>query len=96
MLSCAGLSFTYQLMYLLDATGFYSLGLQALGVRVVELQGKNWYPLLLLFSFMKFILCMIGVNRRPLNRTSYSGDTIVLVSALFPRFDRLCSELFCQ
>ncbi|XP_018452950.1 pyridoxine/pyridoxamine 5'-phosphate oxidase 2-like isoform X2 [Raphanus sativus] len=28
-------------MYLLDATGFYSLGLQALGVRVVELQGKN-------------------------------------------------------
>ncbi|KAG2273111.1 hypothetical protein Bca52824_067666 [Brassica carinata] len=37
----AGLSFTYQLLYLLDATGFYSLGLQALGVQVCRATGQE-------------------------------------------------------
>ncbi|KAF3589219.1 hypothetical protein F2Q69_00032420 [Brassica cretica] len=36
-----GLSFTYQLLYLLDATGFYSLGLQALGVQVCRATGQE-------------------------------------------------------
>ncbi|XP_071724830.1 peroxisome biogenesis protein 12 [Rutidosis leptorrhynchoides] len=36
-----GLSFTYQLLYLLDATGFYSLGLQALGVEVCRATGQE-------------------------------------------------------
>ncbi|WCJ43768.1 peroxin-12 [Euphorbia peplus] len=36
-----GLSFTYQLLYLLDATGFYSLGLQALGVHVCRATGQE-------------------------------------------------------
>lgn len=30
----AGLAFAYQTLYLLDATGFYSLGLHALGIHV--------------------------------------------------------------
>lgn len=37
----AGLSFTYQLLYLLDATGFYSLGLQALGIHVCRATGQE-------------------------------------------------------
>ncbi|KAH0927898.1 hypothetical protein HID58_020154 [Brassica napus] len=41
VLCCAGLSFTYQLLYLLDATGFYSLGLQALGVQVCRATGQE-------------------------------------------------------
>ncbi|KAM7251930.1 hypothetical protein ACFE04_023813 [Oxalis oulophora] len=36
-----GLSFTYQLLYLLDATGFYSLGLQALEVQVCRATGQE-------------------------------------------------------
>ncbi|XP_010549665.1 PREDICTED: peroxisome biogenesis protein 12 [Tarenaya hassleriana] len=36
-----GLSFTYQLLYLLDATGFYSLGLQALGIQVCRATGQE-------------------------------------------------------
>ncbi|XP_065853239.1 peroxisome biogenesis protein 12 isoform X1 [Euphorbia lathyris] len=36
-----GFSFTYQLLYLLDATGFYSLGLQALGVHVCRATGQE-------------------------------------------------------
>ncbi|KAF2545515.1 hypothetical protein F2Q70_00024029 [Brassica cretica] len=39
--SSDGLSFTYQLLYLLDATGFYSLGLQALGVQVCRATGQE-------------------------------------------------------
>ncbi|CAA7041135.1 unnamed protein product [Microthlaspi erraticum] len=39
--SSEGLSFTYQLLYLLDATGFYSLGLQALGVQVCRATGQE-------------------------------------------------------
>ncbi|CAN8260471.1 unnamed protein product [Cochlearia groenlandica] len=39
--SSEGLSFTYQLLYLLDATGFYSLGLQALGIQVCRATGKE-------------------------------------------------------
>jgi peroxin-12 len=38
---CVGLSFTYQLLYLLDATGFYSLGLQALGIQVCRATGQE-------------------------------------------------------
>lgn len=37
----AGLSFAYQLLYLLDATGFYSLGLQAIGVHVCRATGQE-------------------------------------------------------
>ncbi|RID64515.1 hypothetical protein BRARA_E03447 [Brassica rapa] len=33
--------FTYQLLYLLDATGFYSLGLQALGVQICRATGQE-------------------------------------------------------
>uniref|UniRef100_M4FGG7 Peroxisome biogenesis protein 12 n=1 Tax=Brassica campestris TaxID=3711 RepID=M4FGG7_BRACM len=40
-LSVRRLSFTYQLLYLLDATGFYSLGLQALGVQVCRATGQE-------------------------------------------------------
>ncbi|CAI9091502.1 OLC1v1026554C1 [Oldenlandia corymbosa var. corymbosa] len=36
-----GLSFAYQLLYLLDATGFYSLGLHALGVHVCRATGQE-------------------------------------------------------
>ncbi|XP_002521990.2 peroxisome biogenesis protein 12 [Ricinus communis] len=36
-----GLSFTYQLLYLLDATGFYSLGLHALGIHVCRATGQE-------------------------------------------------------
>ncbi|WZY96407.1 hypothetical protein YC2023_068736 [Brassica napus] len=39
--SSEGLSFTYQLLYLLDATGFYSLGLQALGVQICRATGQE-------------------------------------------------------
>ncbi|XP_019099842.1 PREDICTED: peroxisome biogenesis protein 12-like isoform X2 [Camelina sativa] len=39
--SSEGLSFTYQLLYLLDATGFYSLGLQALGIQVCRATGQE-------------------------------------------------------
>ncbi|KAJ4803267.1 hypothetical protein LUZ62_015833 [Rhynchospora pubera] len=36
-----GLSFAYQLLYLLDATGFYSPGLQALGIQVCRATGQE-------------------------------------------------------
>ncbi|KAL0403533.1 UNVERIFIED_CONTAM: Peroxisome biogenesis protein 12 [Sesamum radiatum] len=36
-----GLSFAYQLCYLLDATGFYSLGLHALGIHVCRATGQE-------------------------------------------------------
>lgn len=39
--SCEGLSFTYQLLYLLDATGFYSVGLHALGIHVCRATGQE-------------------------------------------------------
>ncbi|KAJ4826966.1 ubiquitin-protein ligase peroxin 12 [Turnera subulata] len=39
--SSEGLSFTYQLLYLLDATGFYSLGLHALGLHVCRATGQE-------------------------------------------------------
>ncbi|KAJ8760393.1 hypothetical protein K2173_015060 [Erythroxylum novogranatense] len=39
--SSEGLSFTYQLLYLLDATGFYSLGLQVLGIHVCRATGQE-------------------------------------------------------
>ncbi|CAH8361552.1 unnamed protein product [Eruca vesicaria subsp. sativa] len=39
--SSEGLSFSYQLLYLLDATGFYSLGLQALGIQVCRATGQE-------------------------------------------------------
>ncbi|KAL0551932.1 hypothetical protein IC582_011025 [Cucumis melo] len=39
--SSEGLSFAYQLLYLLDATGFYSLGLQVIGVHVCRATGQE-------------------------------------------------------
>ncbi|KAK3012009.1 hypothetical protein RJ639_011140 [Escallonia herrerae] len=36
-----GLAFAYQLLYLLDATGFYSLGLHALGIHVCRATGQE-------------------------------------------------------
>ncbi|KAG8377418.1 hypothetical protein BUALT_Bualt08G0030900 [Buddleja alternifolia] len=36
-----GFSFAYQLLYLLDATGFYSLGLHALGIHVCRATGQE-------------------------------------------------------
>ncbi|KAL5566857.1 hypothetical protein UlMin_030021 [Ulmus minor] len=39
--SSEGLSFAYQLLYLLDATGFYSLGLHALGIHVCRATGQE-------------------------------------------------------
>lgn len=36
-----GLVFAYQLLYLLDATGFYSLGLHALGIHVCRATGQE-------------------------------------------------------
>ncbi|XP_020579009.1 peroxisome biogenesis protein 12 [Phalaenopsis equestris] len=36
-----GLSFAYQLLYLLDATGFFSLGLHALGIHVSRATGQE-------------------------------------------------------
>ncbi|XP_074292943.1 peroxisome biogenesis protein 12-like [Silene latifolia] len=36
-----GATFAYQLLYLLDATGFYSLGLQALGIHVCRATGQE-------------------------------------------------------
>ncbi|KAL3838115.1 hypothetical protein ACJIZ3_022706 [Penstemon smallii] len=36
-----GLCFAYQLLYLLDATGFYSIGLHALGVQVCRATGQE-------------------------------------------------------
>ncbi|PIN21764.1 putative E3 ubiquitin ligase involved in peroxisome organization [Handroanthus impetiginosus] len=36
-----GLSFAYQLLYLLDATGFYSLGLHVLGIHVCRATGQE-------------------------------------------------------
>lgn len=36
-----GLAFAYQLLYLLDATGFYSLGLQVLGIHVCRATGQE-------------------------------------------------------
>ncbi|KAF3604809.1 hypothetical protein DY000_02051498 [Brassica cretica] len=41
LLLCAGLSFTYQVLYLLDATGFYSLVLQALRIQVCRATGEE-------------------------------------------------------
>jgi len=37
----AGLSFAYQLLYLLDATGFYTPGLHVLGVQVCRATGQE-------------------------------------------------------
>lgn len=37
----AGLSFAYQLLYLLDATGFYSPDLHALGIHVCRATGQE-------------------------------------------------------
>lgn len=37
----AGLTFSYQLLYLLDATGFYSVGLHALGIHVCRATGQE-------------------------------------------------------
>ncbi|KAH8491182.1 hypothetical protein H0E87_023354 [Populus deltoides] len=37
----AGMSFAYQLLYLLDATGFYSFGLHALGIHVCRATGQE-------------------------------------------------------
>ncbi|KAI4378992.1 hypothetical protein MLD38_016402 [Melastoma candidum] len=39
--SSEGLSFAYQLLYLLDATGFYSLGLHVLGIQVRRATGQE-------------------------------------------------------
>ncbi|KAH9658883.1 peroxisome biogenesis protein 12 [Citrus sinensis] len=41
LVSRGGLSFTYQLLYLLDATGFYSVGLHALGIHVCRATGQE-------------------------------------------------------
>lgn len=41
LLYYAGFSFAYQLLYLLDATGFYSLGLHALGIHVCRATGQE-------------------------------------------------------
>ncbi|CAN6882185.1 unnamed protein product, partial [Brassica oleracea var. botrytis] len=35
----------HQVKMLLDATRFYSPGLQALGIQVCGAAGSNWYPL---------------------------------------------------
>ncbi|RVW60636.1 Peroxisome biogenesis protein 12 [Vitis vinifera] len=48
---CAGLSFAYQLLYLLDATGFYSLGLHALGIHVCRATGQELVYIFHEFSF---------------------------------------------
>ncbi|XP_009343773.2 peroxisome biogenesis protein 12 [Pyrus x bretschneideri] len=39
--SSEGFSFAYQMLYLLDATGFYSLGLHALGIHVCRATGQE-------------------------------------------------------
>ncbi|KAJ6877189.1 peroxisome biogenesis protein 12-like isoform X1 [Populus alba x Populus x berolinensis] len=39
--SSEGMSFAYQLLYLLDATGFYSFGLHALGIHVCRATGQE-------------------------------------------------------
>ncbi|XP_062144740.1 peroxisome biogenesis protein 12 [Alnus glutinosa] len=39
--SSEGASFAYQLLYLLDATGFYSVGLHALGIHVCRATGQE-------------------------------------------------------
>ncbi|KAM5561732.1 peroxisome biogenesis protein 12 [Rosa sericea] len=39
--SSEGFSFAYQMLYLLDATGFYSLGLHALGIQVCRATGQE-------------------------------------------------------
>ncbi|CAK7341157.1 unnamed protein product [Dovyalis caffra] len=41
LLFSEGMSFAYQLLYLLDATGFYSLGLHALGIHVCRATGQE-------------------------------------------------------
>ncbi|CAN6714732.1 unnamed protein product [Malus baccata var. baccata] len=38
---CEGFSFTYQMLYLLDAPGFYSLGLHVLGIHVCRATGQE-------------------------------------------------------
>ncbi|KAG2299507.1 hypothetical protein Bca52824_035979 [Brassica carinata] len=40
-----GLSFTYQLLYLLDVTGFCSLGLQALGFSLSSYRARTVYTI---------------------------------------------------
>lgn len=40
-MSNAGLSFAYQLLYLLDATGYYSLALHVLGIHVCRATGQE-------------------------------------------------------
>jgi|APAra0007618257_1042622.scaffolds.fasta_scaffold01723_7 hypothetical protein len=60
---CVGLSFTYQLLYLLDATGFYSLGLQALGIQVCRATGQE---LVLTSSFLVEISCHHYLTMHPI------------------------------
>lgn len=56
--SHAGLSFAYQLLYLLDATGFYTPALHVLGVHVCRATGQELVINLLSFfeSLGMFIL----------------------------------------
>jgi peroxin-12 len=61
--SSEGLSFTYQLLYLLDATGFYSLGLQALGIQVCRATGQE---LVLTSSFLVEISCHHYLTMHPI------------------------------
>ncbi|CAG7909813.1 unnamed protein product, partial [Brassica rapa] len=50
------------------ATGFYSLGLQALGIQVCRATRQELVSTFSFF-FLKFLLSTTDVNGRPLNRT---------------------------
>lgn len=58
--SNAGLSFTYQLLYLLDATGFYSVGLHALGIHVCRATGQE---------LVKYLAHILILSRQYLHRS---------------------------
>lgn len=72
----AGLSFAYQILYLLDATGFYSLGLHALGIQVCRATGQELVHFLVI---IQMIFEMLNLNDHQHMLFAMKADNVILV-----------------
>lgn len=84
----AGLSFAYQLLYLLDATGFYTPGLHVLGVHVSRATGQElvWS---LEINFLNFFVLLFWYNVLGDSTQALLGFAIISVLACFET-QRVC------
>jgi hypothetical protein len=74
----AGMSFAYQLLYLLDATGFYSFGLHALGIHVCRATGQELVLDLARIENLHFIFVNKYFIRHKFNHSNIVHAAILL------------------